>query len=95
MMISADLVDTACWGRCPLAYWLGILTVPHLLVVAFAGPAVAVFFDGANFGALPVLVGRERIAEANAAIWGSASLVEMVAPAAVGVGPGGRRSPRP
>lgn len=85
MMIVADLVDTALMGSVPLAYWLGILTVPHLLVVAFSGPAVAVFFDGANFGALPVLVGRSRIAEANAAIWGSSSLVEMVIPAAVGV----------
>lgn len=85
MMVVADLVDTILLGSVPLAYWLGILTVPHILVVAFAGPAVAVFFDGANFGALPVLVGRDRIAEANAAIWGSASVVEMVTPAAVGV----------
>lgn len=85
MMITADLVDTALMASVPVAYWLGILTVPHLLAVAFAAPAVAVFFDGANFGALPVLVGRERIAEANAAVWTSASLVEMVMPAAVGV----------
>ena len=73
MMVGADLADTVLLGSVPVAYWLGILTVPHILVVAFAGPAVAVFFDGANFGALPVLVGRDRIAEANAAIWGSAS----------------------
>ena len=58
MMVGADLVDTLLLGSVPVAYWLGILTVPHILVVAFAGPAVAVFFDGANFGALPVLVGR-------------------------------------
>jgi Transmembrane secretion effector len=85
MMITADLVDTALMSSVPVAYWLGILTVPHLLIVAFAAPAVAVFFDGANFGALPVLVGRHRIAEANAAIWAASSLVEMIAPAAVGV----------
>jgi hypothetical protein len=85
MMIGADLTDMVLLGSVPVAYLLGILTVPHILVVAFAGPAVAVFFDGANFGALPVLVGRDRIAAANAAIWGWASLVEMVTPAAVGV----------
>ncbi|CAN5562917.1 hypothetical protein BH18ACT8_BH18ACT8_15720 [soil metagenome] len=43
--------------------------VPHLLLVAFGVPAVAVFFDGANFGALPVLVGTDRIAEANSIVW--------------------------
>jgi hypothetical protein len=86
MMICADLADAALLASVPLAHWLGILTVPHLLLVAFAGPAVAVFFDGANFGALPVLVGRDRIATANAAVFGAATAVETVAPAVVGVG---------
>ncbi len=85
IMVGADLADAALLGSVPLAYWLGVLTVPHVLVVAFVGPAVAVFFDGANFGALPVLVGRGSIAEANAAVWGSVTAVEMVAPAAVGI----------
>jgi hypothetical protein len=43
------------------------------------------FFDGANFGALPVLVGRERIGEANAAIWGFGGVLDLIIPAAVGL----------
>ncbi len=85
MMVAADLGDAVLLGSVPVASWLGVLTVPHVLLVAFAGPAVAVFFDGANFGALPVLVGRARIAEANAAVWAASTAVELMAPAAVGI----------
>ncbi len=84
VMVSADLANAVVMGSVPLAHWLGILTVPHVLVVAFATPAIATFFDGANFGALPVLVGRSRIASANAAVWGSATVVEIALPALVG-----------
>ena len=56
-----------------------------MLAVAFLGPTIGVFFDGAVFGALPTLVGRERIAEANSVAWAAASVVEMVMPAVVGV----------
>lgn len=86
IMVAADLGDAALLASVPVAYWLGVLTVPHVMAVAFLGPAVAVFFDGANFGALPVLVGRDRIAEANAYVFGAATTVEMIAPALVGVG---------
>lgn len=85
IMVAADVVDAALLASVPIAYWCGVLTVPHVLVVAFLGPAVAVFFDGANFGALPVLVGRDRIAEANAYVFGAATAVEIAAPALVGI----------
>jgi MFS family permease len=86
LMVAADCADAVAMASIPVAHWLGILTVPHLLVAAFVVPAVAVFFDGANFGALPVLVGRARIAEANALIWSSVTAAEIVLPALVGVG---------
>lgn len=86
VMIAADLVNAGVIATVPVAWWLGWLTIPHVLVVAFVVPAIAVFFDGANFGALPVLVGRGRIAEANAAVWGAQTLVEIVIPSLVGVG---------
>jgi MFS family permease len=85
VMVAADVTAAALTVSIPVAYWMGILTLPHVLFVAFAGPSVAVFFDGANFGALPVMVGRGRIAEANALVFGAATVVEMVAPAAVGI----------
>jgi MFS family permease len=86
VMVVADVADAVLMGSVPIAHFLGILTVPHLLVVAFGVPAIAVFFDGANFGALPMLVGTGRIAKANALVWGAATAAESVLPALVGLG---------
>jgi len=87
VMVTSDLLNAGLIGSVPVAAWLGVLTVPHLLAVAFAAQAVFTFFDGANFGALPVLVGRGRVPAANALVWSAASTVEVVAPplAATGI----------
>ncbi|HKG50257.1 MAG TPA: MFS transporter [Actinomycetales bacterium] len=87
VMVSSDLVNAVLIGSVPVAAWLDLLTVPHVLVAAFASQAVFTFFDGANFGALPVLVGRDRVPSANAVVWSAASTVEVVAPplAATGI----------
>ena len=85
VMVAADVVSAVLVATIPLADLFWHLTVPHVLAVAFLGPTVGVFFDGAVFGALPMLVGRERIAEANSVAWAAASVVEMVMPSVVGV----------
>lgn len=85
VMVVADLADAALMASVPVAHWLGLLTVPHLLVVAFGVPAIAVFFDGANFGALPVLVGTDRIAKANSVVWSLSTAAEIVLPSLVGL----------
>ena len=85
VMVTADVLSTLLVATVPLADLLGELTVPHVLAVAFLGPTIGVFFDGAVFGALPTLVGRQRIAEANSMTWAAASVVEMAMPSAVGV----------
>lgn len=85
VMVAADVLSTALVATLPLAHWLGEVTVPHVLAVAFLGPTIGVFFDGAVFGAIPTLVGRGRIAEANAMAWGIQSANEIVLPSLVGV----------
>jgi hypothetical protein len=52
--------------------------------MAFLGPTIGVFFDGAVFGAIPTLVGRDRIAGANSIAWSVHSVVEIVVPSTVG-----------
>jgi MFS family permease len=84
VMVAADIVCACVIASVPIAHWAGLLTVPHLMVVAFLGPAIATFFDGANFGALPVLVGRDRVAQANAAVWGAQTAIEIALPSLVG-----------
>lgn len=86
VMVTADLVGTLLIASVPVAHVLGVLTVPHILIVAFAGPAVATFFDGAVFGAVPTLVGRGRIAQANSYVWSVQGVAEVVLPSLVGVG---------
>ena len=85
IMVVADCVDAAVMASVPMAHWPGMLTIAHLLAVAVVVPAVAVFFDGANFGAMPLLVGRARIARANAAVFGAATAAEIVLPSVVGI----------
>jgi MFS family permease len=85
VMVTADVLSALLVATVPLADLVWGLTVPHVLAVAFLGPTIGVFFDGAVFGALPTLVGRDRIAEANSVTWAAASLVEMAVPSLVGV----------
>lgn len=85
VMVAADLVNAVVVGSVPLAHLLGVLTLPQLMLVGFVGPAVAVFFDGAVFGAVPALVGRDRIGQANSYVWSAQGLVETVMPSIVGM----------
>nr|WP_281385898.1 MFS transporter [Nocardioides luti] len=84
VMIVADVLSTLVLATIPLAAWLGTVTVPHVLAVAFVGPSIGVFFDGAVFGAVPTLVGRDRIASANSLTWSVQSVIEIVVPSVVG-----------
>ena len=82
VMVAVDVINAVVLASIPVASWFGALTVPHLLVAAFVVPALFVFFDAADFGALPTLVGRDRIASANSALWSTSTVVETVVPLA-------------
>lgn len=84
-MVTADLLGALVLASIPVAHELDVLTEPHILVVAFVGPTLAVFFDGASFGAVPTLVGRDRIGQANSYVWTVQGVAEIVTPAAAGV----------
>lgn len=84
LMVATDLASAAVLASVPAAYAAGVVTAPHLLVAAFAVQTLFVFFDPANFGALPVLVGRDRIVAAQAALMGTGTVMELVVPALAG-----------
>ena len=84
-MVVTDLLSAALVTSIPVAHWLGVLTVPQVLVVAFLGPTLGVFFDGAVFGAVPTLVGRDRIGQANSYVWTVQGVGEVLVPSVVGV----------
>ena len=80
LMIAADLVCAVLLASVPIAWAAGGLTAPHVLVVAFLTQTMFVFFDAANFGALPALVGRERTTAAFSAVFGMSTVVEIAVP---------------
>jgi MFS family permease len=80
LMIVCDLLNTALLATIPIAGWLGQLTLPHIYLVAFLSATAFVWFDAANFGALPAIVGRERIAEANSLLWSASTLCSILGP---------------
>lgn len=85
LMVSCDLVNAFVLVSVPVAAALGHLTAAHVIVVGFVSSSIFVFFDSANFGAVPTLVGRERIPAANAAVWGTAQVFDVALPGLVGV----------
>ncbi len=85
LMVACDLVNAAVLVTVPVAAALGRLTAAQVIVTGFVVSAVFVFFDAANFGAVPTLVGRERIREANSAVWGTTQVFDVVLPGLVGV----------
>ena len=78
VMVTSDILGACLLASVPVAHFLDVLTVPHILFVAFAGPTIGTFFDGAVFGAVPMLVGRSRIAQANSYVWSLQGMVEVV-----------------
>lgn len=85
VMVLADVANAALIASVPVAHWFGVLTVPHVLVAAFVVQTVFTLFDGANFGALPVLVGRNRVGQANSAVWSASSIAELFIPPLTGL----------
>jgi len=83
-MVVADLLSAALLASVPIAYELGVLTPWHVVGAGFGVQSLFVFFDAANFGALPALAGRDRLASANSTIYGSTTVLELSVPAGAG-----------
>lgn len=85
VMVAAELVSALVIGSVPVAWALDALTAQHVLVAGLLTHACFVFFDGAAFGALPAIVGRDRIGPANAALWGTGALLDLGVPMLTGL----------
>jgi MFS family permease len=85
MMVALDFTVAAVLLSVPLAWLAGALVAPHVVAVAFAAQTAFVFFDAANFGALPALVGKERLTAAYSTLYGRTTVVELVVPGLTGL----------
>jgi MFS family permease len=83
VMVGAEVASAVLLATVPLAAALGALTTTHVLTVAFLVGCLYVWFDAANFGALPHLVGRPRLPEAVGAVGVSSTVADVAGPAYV------------
>ncbi|HEU0116969.1 MAG TPA: MFS transporter, partial [Thermomicrobiales bacterium] len=76
IMIAADLGRAVLLATIPAAAVAGVLSLPHLYLVAFATSALSVFFDVAYQAYLPSLVGRADLIEGNAKLTAAGAVAE-------------------
>ncbi|WNV83619.1 MFS transporter [Umezawaea sp. Da 62-37] len=84
LMITADLLRAGLLLSVPIAWWLDVLTLAQLVVVALLVGVCTVFFDIAYQSYLPSLVGREHLVEGNSRLQASQSVADVSGPALAG-----------
>ncbi|MDG4788587.1 MFS transporter [Micromonospora sp. WMMD1102] len=85
VMVTCDLVAALLFASVPVAGWLGVLSVGHLLAVALAGGTVSVFFKTAYQVYLPTLLDRADLAEGNAKLQGTEAVAQVAGPGVAGL----------
>jgi predicted MFS family arabinose efflux permease len=80
VMIVADLIALAVVLSVPIAAWLGVLHIGHLLAAALLTGAASVFFQTAYQTYPPVLLPTVALPAANAKLQGSESAAQVVGP---------------
>jgi predicted MFS family arabinose efflux permease len=84
-MLACNTISMVLFASVPVAAWLDVLTMAHLLAVATLGGAARVFFSLAYRAYLPTLVEGERLLEANTKLQGSESAAQVAGPGLAGV----------
>lgn len=79
VMIAADLGQAVCLGTIPVAALGNWLSIPQLIVVAFAASILRTFHDIADNAYLPTVVERDQLLAANSALSASSSVAEVSA----------------
>jgi MFS family permease len=78
--VAMDLVRTAAIGSIPLAWWLGELTLVHLIAAALVISLANVVFDVGNATFLPSIVAKEELTARNSLISATHSTTQMGGP---------------
>jgi MFS family permease len=84
VMIGADIGRAVVVATIPVAYWLDVLTMEHLLAVAFAAGALTVLFDVAWATFFLRVVPREDVVDANAKLMTTRSISYVAGPPLAG-----------
>jgi MFS family permease len=84
VMIAADIGRAALLLLVPVAAWLGMLRIAHLLVIAFLVGTLSVFFEIASQSYLPVILSTEDLTEGNARLHTGWAIAEIGGPGLAG-----------
>jgi MFS family permease len=85
ILIAGDAARALLLGYVPVAWALGILDVPQLLVLQFVVGIFTVFFDVAYQSYLPALVERDELVEGNSKLQTTVSAAQIGGPGLAGV----------
>jgi MFS family permease len=77
LIIGGNIAEGVLVATIPLAHAFDALTITHVYVVGLLSATVAVFSDAAVFGAVPALVGPDRLPAANGLLSSLASGCEI------------------
>lgn len=84
LMILTDWLNAGCIASVPVASALGILTGGQVLFVALVSAALGLFFDAGVYGFVPDIVGKDKLTEANSAVYGAQTVVRIAGNAVAG-----------
>lgn len=84
MMIIVDFGRAILIGIIPLLYVLDVLNIYHLYVLALGVGFMSVLFETAYQAYLPMLVGKDKLVDANSSLQFSQSLAQISGPGLAG-----------
>ena len=85
LMIAVDVLAAAAVASVPIAAVMGVLTVWWIYAVTFAASTLSIFFETAQFGAVPSLVDRSDLVAASGRIQASFAAASVLGTVAAGV----------
>jgi MFS family permease len=85
LQVGMDLVRAVAVASIPVAWWLGVLTIAQLVVVALVTSFASVLFDVANSTFLPSVVPKEQLTARNSLMSGTHATSQLGGPSVGGV----------
>ncbi|WP_228979444.1 MFS transporter [Streptomyces sp. DH12] len=84
-LVATNLARAALLTLVPVLLWLDVLGLGLLYATGFAIGVLAVLYDLSSSTYLPVLIGKDRLAEGNSRVQGSGSVARIAGPGLGGV----------
>lgn len=85
ILVATDLFRAVAVASVTVSWWLGVLSIWHLIVVGAAVGAASALFTIADVAYLPSLIERKQLAEGNAKLEATEAVAEVTGPACAGV----------